>query len=791
MSFVSKFQSLPPQIQQEITAQYTDLFPFEVRYILANWLETRPWSDLIEGEPQHAKYTDCLVKSFLEELRKHATDHVADPELQYRLQEVTRKIEQWAINNPFRLVKEVQRIFLFENTIIEQYESSGLINMPMGNPMNQPLDYGLDDELKRLHSQVNEFYKEVDSISQDRSQLLLNIHEYKRLESLLFTQQNQPQQAHPQQPNQMTPENNLARLQNELRAMQVSFFNSATANRDQSQIWIQNIHKILDDLKQVQHQIVHGKLSMWKREQQLANNGCTSTSPDNSLERIQALCVSLSDLLCQVRKMLFKFQSDIDVLKTIFKGELNASAIEELTSNAMTVTDEQIATLVQASFVIEKQPPQVMKTNIRFVATVTLLTGNKFNVDANPPTVYAYIINEHEASQFLENPTRPPPNLDQTRKMGAKDSGANEILNNHSTLEQNPSTGQVVANFRNMQLKRIKRTEKKGTESVMDEKFAILFTSTLRILNGAREIFVWTMSLPVVVIVHGNQEPHAWATITWDNAFADPTRTSFRVNEKFYWPKLAEVLDMKFKYYVNLRLTHEDLHFLACKILREQVSYEELNHRTVTWSLFAKDNLPERTFTFWEWFFAILKVSREPLKSFFQDKSIIGFLTRKQTEEMLLPCPTGTFLLRFSDSELGGVTIAWVGETQEGSKEVFMVQPFTSRDFQIRGLADRIGDLKHLTYFYPNIPKDQVFGKFYSPDQAPKTNGYVKPVLALTLLGYVTNDNGNGDHHSNHLLPHRMNNSESPSTPMSNGMGYIPQSPESASVSSIVTEYMT
>jgi hypothetical protein len=27
-------------------------------------------------------------------------------------------------------------------------------------------------------------------------------------------------------------------------------------------------------------------------------------------------------------------------------------------------------------------------------------------------------------------------------------------------------------------------------------------------------------SLPVVVIVHGNQEPHAWATILWDNAFA-------------------------------------------------------------------------------------------------------------------------------------------------------------------------------------------------------------------------------------------------------------------------------
>lgn len=38
----------------------------------------------------------------------------------------------------------------------------------------------------------------------------------------------------------------------------------------------------------------------------------------------------------------------------------------------------------------------------------------------------------------------------------------------------------------------------------------------------------------------------------------------------------------------------------------------------------------------------------------------MGFIRKKQAEEMLSACPGGTFLLRFSDSELGGVTIAWV-----------------------------------------------------------------------------------------------------------------------------------
>ena len=45
----------------------------------------------------------------------------------------------------------------------------------------------------------------------------------------------------------------------------------------------------------------------------------------------------------------------------------------------------------------------------------------------------------------------------------------------------------------------------------------------------------------------------------------------------------------------------------------------------------------------------------------FLNSTIVGFIGRKQTEDLLKQCLRGTFMLRFSDSELGGVTIAWVG----------------------------------------------------------------------------------------------------------------------------------
>ncbi|XP_075163093.1 signal transducer and transcription activator-like [Haematobia irritans] len=112
-----------------------------------------------------------------------------------------------------------------------------------------------------------------------------------------------------------------------------------------------------------------------------------------------------------------------------------------------------------------------------------------------------------------------------------------------------------------MQLKKIKRAEKKGTESVMDEKFALLFYTSV-VVNDYR-IRVWTLSLPVVVIVHGNQEPQSWATITWDNAFSDIVREPFQVSERVAWSQLALALNIKFESSTGRALTEENLYIQA------------------------------------------------------------------------------------------------------------------------------------------------------------------------------------------------------------------------------------
>lgn len=48
-------------------------------------------------------------------------------------------------------------------------------------------------------------------------------------------------------------------------------------------------------------------------------------------------------------------------------------------------------------------------------------------------------------------------------------------------------------------------------------------------------------------------------------------------------------------------------------------------------------------------------------------------------------------------------------------RNLWNLKPFTTRDFSIRSLADRLGDLSYLIYVFPDRPKDEVFAKYYTP----------------------------------------------------------------------------
>ncbi len=92
--------------------------------------------------------------------------------------------------------------------------------------------------------------------------------------------------------------------------------------------------------------------------------------------------------------------------------------------------------------------------------------------------------------------------------------------------------------------------------------------------------------------------------------------------------------------------------------------------------------MPERNFTFWEWFYAIFKLTREHLNATWNEGLILGIVCRQRAELLLKTC-SRTFMLRFSDSELGGIAIAYNADGR-----IEHIHPFPYRGLCMRGLTD-------------------------------------------------------------------------------------------------------
>ncbi|KAL5244355.1 hypothetical protein ACI65C_011765 [Semiaphis heraclei] len=494
--------------------------------------------------------------------------------------------------------------------------------------------------------------------------------------------------------------------QGQLKAKSLTLNNSISG-------YVNKLNELTNLISPVQAYIIES-LIQWKRQQQLAGNGYKCTK---DIDVIQTWCEKLCDLIWIARSQIKEADRFRVNLSRFF--ELPKSC--EIINTLLNMTTQYLSSLVTSTFVIIAQPPQVLKTNTRFSAEVRLLIGGKLNIHKTSPVVKVSIVNESQVNQIIGR----------NRPYGES---CGELLNCTGKMEYHPALRHFSTNFRSMQLKKIKRTEKKGTESVMDEKFSILFSSTFFIGNEL-QFEVWNLSLPVVVIVHGNQDPHAWATVIWDNAFAKLGRVPFSVPDKVPWKSVAEALNMKFSAVTGRGLSEESLMFLAEKALRTQ--NVDFNNMVISWSQFCKEPLPQRSFTFWEWFYSVMKLTKEHLKGPWMDGAIMGFIRKSDAENMLTRYATGTFLLRFSDSELGGLTVAW---TASNDYEVFSLHPFSAKDLSIRNLADRLLDLPYLTKLYPNIDKDLAFGKYYtqSPNiSTPVTNnGYVKPLLVTHVPGW-------------------------------------------------------
>ncbi|XP_040827827.1 signal transducer and activator of transcription 4 isoform X4 [Ochotona curzoniae] len=259
-----------------------------------------------------------------------------------------------------------------------------------------------------------------------------------------------------------------------------------------------------------------------------------------------------------------------------------------------------------------------------------------------------------------------------------------------------------------------------GCHMVTEELHSITFETQI-CLYGLT-IDLETSSLPVVMISNVSQLPNAWASIIWYNVSTNDSQNLIFFNNppSATLSQLLEVMSWQFSSYVGRGLNSDQLNMLAEK-LTVQSTYSD-GH--LTWAKFCKEHLPGKSFTFWTWLEAILDLIKKHILPLWIDGYVMGFVSKEKERLLLKDKMPGTFLLRFSESHLGGITFTWVDHSENGEVRFHSVEPYNKGRLSALPFADILRDYKvimaenipenPLKYLYPDIPKDKAFGKHYS-----------------------------------------------------------------------------
>lgn len=668
MHMTQMIQFLPGQTVNDLYP--SNSFPIEVRHFLADWIEKQRWEDFVLEKVEQGSQAKALLDQMISMLQAMAQENNTNMVEKLKLLQISRNMTSFQ-QQPLQFGVMVRDMLRKERALLR---SQSTVISPPQYPQRESSSSNMQD-VDNLVFKVLEVQEVRKTMHQMQEELNWERQNY---ESIGTIQQNglDPTTAEIQK-----LQNHIQQLEYKVKAMATKRF--------------QLLKECVDCLDQCHTRLI-SRLKVWRWEQHKATIGHPF---DDNLNLLQTWFEQLLGVNGKLRQELMLIGEPIPELQERL-GQL-------------------LQVLIQSSLVVDKQPPQVIKTQSKFSTTVRYLLGEKV-APGKPVVLKAQIITEQQA-----------------RSLGSVPSdNVGELINNTAILEHNTASKSTCATFRNMSIKKIKRADRKGSESVTEEKFALLFSAEISITGCDTPYRIQMISLPVVVIVHGSQDNNALATIIWDCAFSEPDRVPFVVPERVPWRLMCSTLNSKFTSEVQTQhnLDQYNQHFLAQKIFDKPDFADDFSNMMVSWAQFNKEVLPGRPFTFWQWFEGVMDLTKKHLKTYWSDGLIFGFIGKQHLHLILKDRPNGTFLLRFSDSEIGGITIAYVSATEHGGQKIQNIQPFTKRDLEIRSLGDRIQDINHITFLYPEYPKHKAFHKYYTEPQHPPSGGYI-PVSLQTKVG--------------------------------------------------------
>lgn len=701
-----QLQQLDSKFLEQVHQLYDDSFPMEIRQYLAQWLENQDW----EHAANNVSFATVLFHDLLSQLDDQFSRFLIENNflLQHNIRKSKRNLQDHFQEDPIQMAMTIFNCLKEERKILSSAQLSD--QMQVGNIQNTVML----DKQKELDMKVRSVKNNVVEVEQDIKTLEDVQDEYDFKCKTLQNRENEPSGV----------------AQDEYKKEQLvlkKMFLTLDLKRKEV---VSKIINLLNISEHTQSALINEELVEWKHRQQIA---CIGGPPNACLDQLQNWFTIVAESLQQVRQQLKKLEE----LEQKFTYDP-----DPITKNKQVLQDRTCSLfkqLIQSSFVVERQPcmpthpqrPLVLKTGVQFTVKLRLLVKlQELNYNLKVKVLFDKDVNEKNTVKGF-------------RKF-------NILGTNTKVMNMEESTnGSLAAEFRHLQLKEQKNTGSRTNEGpliVTEELHSLSFETQL--CQPGLVVDLETTSLPIVVISNVSQLPSGWASILWYNMLTtEPKNLSFFLNPPYArWSQLSEVLSWQFSSVTKRGLHADQLSMLGEKLLGPTGggSLDGL----IPWTRFCKENINDKNFPFWLWIEGILELIKKHLLCLWNDGCIMGFISKERERALLKDQRPGTFLLRFSESSReGAITFTWV-EGSQNEPQFHSVEPYTKKELSAVTFPDIIRNYKvmaaenipenPLSYLYPNIPKDNAFGKYYSRPKetsepmdldGPKGNGYIKTEL--------------------------------------------------------------
>ncbi|XP_059198640.1 signal transducer and activator of transcription 1-alpha/beta-like isoform X2 [Centropristis striata] len=671
---------LDSALQGQVSQLYESKFPREIRHYLCALIESQDWdSAAVDADTANTCF-HSLVMCLEEQWNRSVQENniLQGPNF--------RGMKDYLLKcfgaEPLGLAVILSECLKEEKNIL----ASACEAQSCSSPAMDQKWRELDNKVNELKRQTSEMKKKMKSLES----------RYENLDFIQKTWQNKVEQ-----------NVGLAQSQAVVAEECLKLTNQLTKTK---QMVLQQIVNILNLTQQIVATLTDVELPEWKLRQQMS---CIGSPVDASLDHLQKWFTAVAEVLLRVREQLQKLQ---DLNKKYSRTDVCSDPLAEIEK----VTLSLFTKLLANALVVEKQPimsslpqrPLILKTGVRFSVTVRFLADlPEFKCLLKVQPVFDKDVEE---TKTIKGFRRFDFNNNDCKVLDVVDS----------------PRGGSVAEFVHMSLKEAKRKPKGSCESrliVTEELHIIKFVTEFQ--HAGLHFNIEASSLPLVVISSTNQVASAWASVMWFNMLSatEPKNLSFFVDPlPLTWQQLSQVLSWQFLTVGNRELNEDQLSTLRDKLVGDD------SDGLVYWSNFSKND------NGWLWIDGILDLIKKHLVDLWRDGCIMGFVSRERTQVLLQEKPTGTFVLRFSESiKDGAITFSWVEHTN-GETHVHAVDPYIKNELLATSLPDTINNYSvrvnrkvhrnPLIYLYPDVHRDTAFGRYYTSASAPKkvNPGYVK-----------------------------------------------------------------